>query len=107
MPKKKETDDDFEERGYISEAEQWKGACATLGNEIAELLEIHASALADSYHSGAPAPSIMLAMTPPEIGILPKVKIKVSIPRLKGSDERDVDLNQMRLPFRKEGQEND
>lgn len=98
----KKDDDDFKEKAYMSETELWKEACTTLGDEIAELLEIHVSALVDSYHSGAPAPSITLAMTAPEIGTLPKVKIKVSIPRLKGSDERDVDLNQMKLPFRKE-----
>lgn len=94
MPKK--SDDDFTETIRMTEDEKWRLSCVALGNEMAELLEINIVALRENFKTGSPHPSITIQMHPAEAGEMPKVKLKISIPKLRGSDERDVDLNQPR-----------
>jgi len=89
-------DDDFKETIHLSEEEKWKHSCSVLGGEIAELLEINLRLIQENYRTGAPAPTIVLNLKAPDAGDLPKVNIKINIPKLKGQDERDVDLNQPR-----------
>jgi len=89
-------DDDFKETIHMTEDQKWQQSCGVIGSEIAELLEINLRLIQENYRTGAPSPSITLHLKAPGAGDLPHVNIKINIPKLKGQDERDVDLNQPR-----------
>lgn len=89
-------DEDFKETIHMTEDEKWRNVCKPIAVEIEELLEININAIRESYKTGAPSPSITLQMKEPDAGDMPKMKIKINLPKAKGMDERDLDLNQPR-----------
>lgn len=89
-------EDDFKETFGLSEEERWKYYPQVVADEISELLEINLNLIRENYKMGAPSPTLTLNMKAPEAGDMPKINVKISIPKLKGSDERDIDLNQPR-----------
>jgi len=89
-------DEEFQETAKLTEDQKWKQAPKAICDEIEELLEINAMSLKENYKSNSPFPSITLKMGAAPAGEMPKINIKLNIPRLKGQDERDIDLNQPR-----------